>query len=201
MEGVKIDFWHDFASTYSYPAAMRIADLAAARGVEVVWRPFLIGPIFAAQGWRDSPFNLYPVKGRYMWRDMERICQTLKLPLKRPEPFPQNSVLAARVALSLEGEMRARFTRAAYHAEFGEGRAIAERAEIAAIIAGLGLSAEATLANALSETNKDRLKRQSAEAQAIGLPGAPCVVTEEREIFWGNDRLEQALDWAVGVRR
>jgi len=201
MGGVKIDFWHDFASTYSYPAAMRIADLAAARGVEIVWRPFLVGPIFAAQGWRDSPFNLYPVKGRYMWRDMERVCGTLNLPLKRPEPFPQNSVLAARVAISLEGEMRQRFTRAAYHAEFGEGRAIAERAEIAAIIASLGLSAEATLANALSEPNKDKLKRQSAEAQAIGLPGAPCLVTDEREIFWGNDRLEQALDWAVGVRR
>jgi len=180
---------------------MRIADLATARGVGVVWRPFLLGPIFAAQGWRDSPFNLYPVKGRYMWRDMERICRSLELPLKRPEPFPQNSVLAARVATSLEGEMRARFTRAAYHAEFGEGRAIAERSEIAAIVAGLGLSAEATLATALGDANKDKLKRQSAEAQALGLPGAPCFVTEEREIFWGNDRLEQALDWAVGVRR
>jgi len=201
MAGVAIEFWYDFASTYSYPAAMRVADMAAERGVDVDWRPFLLGPIFAAQGWRDSPFNLYPVKGRYMWRDMERICRSLKLPLKRPEPFPQNSVLAARVATSLDGETRARFTRAAYHAEFGEGRAIAERSEIAAIVAGLGLSAEATLANALSDANKDKLKRESAQAQALGLPGAPCFVTEEREIFWGNDRLEQALDWAVGVRR
>jgi len=201
MAGAAIDFWYDFASTYSYPAAMRVADLAAARGVDVVWRPFLLGPLFAAQGWRDSPFNLYPVKGRYMWRDMERICRSEKLPLKRPEPFPQNAVLAARVATTLEGAMRARFTRAVYHAEFGEGRAIAERSEIAAVIAALGLSAEATLAHALSDANKDKLKRQSAEAQALGLPGAPCFVTEEREIFWGNDRLEQALDWAVGAKR
>ena len=80
----------------------------------LAWRPFLLGPIFAAQGWRDSPFNIYPAKGRYMWRDMERICDTLELPLKRPKPFPQNSLLAARVALALDGERRANFSRAVY---------------------------------------------------------------------------------------
>ena len=68
-------FWFDFASTYSYPAAMRIEKLAAGRGVSVVWRPFLLGPIFAARGWKDSPFSLQPEKGRYMWRDLERLCQ------------------------------------------------------------------------------------------------------------------------------
>ena len=85
------EFWYDYASTYSYPAAMRVAELAGSRGVALVWRPFLLGPIFAAQGWRDSPFNIYPAKGRYMWRDMQRTCAALELPLKRPDPFPQNS--------------------------------------------------------------------------------------------------------------
>jgi 2-hydroxychromene-2-carboxylate isomerase len=89
------EFWYEFASTYSYPAAMRVAELAGSRGVALAWRPFLLGPIFAAQGWRDSPFNIYPAKGRYMWRDMERICDGMGLPLKRPDPFPQNSLLAA----------------------------------------------------------------------------------------------------------
>jgi 2-hydroxychromene-2-carboxylate isomerase len=94
----QVDFWYEFASTYSYPAAMRIGTLAAERGVTVAWRPFLLGPLFAEQGWRDSPFNIYPAKGRYMWRDMERICGALGLPLRRPDPFPQNSLLAARRA-------------------------------------------------------------------------------------------------------
>ena len=69
-----IEFWFEFASTYSYPAAMRVEAVAAARSVEVVWRPFLLGPIFVRQGWDDSPFNLYPAKGSYMWRDLERSC-------------------------------------------------------------------------------------------------------------------------------
>ena len=103
----RVDFWYEFASTYSYPAAMRIEALAADRGVTVGWRPFLLGPIFADFGWRDSPFNIYPVKGGYMWRDMRRICDSLDLPLKPPQPFPQSSLLAARIAIALEGEARA----------------------------------------------------------------------------------------------
>ncbi len=53
-----IDFWFEFGSTYSYPAAMRIEALTRAEGVEARWKPFLLGPIFREQGWNDSPFNL-----------------------------------------------------------------------------------------------------------------------------------------------
>ena len=70
----KIEFWYEFASTYSYLAAMRVEAVAAAAGVAVEWKPFLLGPIFHAQGWDNSPFNIYPVKGRYMVRDMERLA-------------------------------------------------------------------------------------------------------------------------------
>ena len=117
------EFWYEFASTYSYPAALRVGALAEQRGVSLVWRPFLLGPIFAAQGWRDSPFNIYPAKGRYMWRDLERTCKAMGVPLKRPEPFPQPSLLAARVALALEGDERVNFSRRVFAAEFGEGMA------------------------------------------------------------------------------
>lgn len=59
-----IEFWYEFASTYSYPAAMRVQRLADDAGVALRWRPFLLAPIFNAQGWNDSPFNIYPVKAR-----------------------------------------------------------------------------------------------------------------------------------------
>ncbi|MBV9288164.1 MAG: DsbA family protein, partial [Hyphomicrobiales bacterium] len=145
------EFWYEFASTYSYPAAMRIEALAAARGVELAWRPFLLGPIFAAQGWRDSPFNLYPAKGRYMWRDLERVCETLGLPLQRPNPFPQNSLSAARVALALDGAERAAFSREIYAAEFGEGRPIADRVTLRSALLEVGAGPEAALVRAQSD--------------------------------------------------
>jgi len=194
------EFWYEFASTYSYPAAMRAASLAKARAVELTWRPFLLGPIFVANGWRDSPFNIYPAKGRYMWRDLERICDALDLPLRRPDPFPQNSLLAARVALTLDGEERVEFSRRVYAAEFGEGLPIADRATLAILLAKLGLDPGGVFARAEDGANKARLKAESARAAELGIIGAPCLVTEDGEVFWGNDRLEQGLDWAASQR-
>jgi 2-hydroxychromene-2-carboxylate isomerase len=191
------DFWYEFASTYSYPAAMRVGALARARGVDLAWRPFLLGPIFAGQGWRDSPFNIYPVKGRYMWRDLERICAARGLTFRRPDPFPQNTLLAARVALALEAETRAEFSRRVYAAEFGDGRPIADRAVVADLLAKLGLDAKTVLTRAEDEANKTQLKAECAQAAEIGIFGAPSLVTEDGELFWGDDRLEQGLDWAA----
>jgi 2-hydroxychromene-2-carboxylate isomerase len=194
------EFWYDFASTYSYPAAMRAHRLAEAQGVALIWRPFLLGPIFAANGWRDSPFNIYPAKGRYMWRDLERICEAAGLPFRRPEPFPQNSLLAARIALVLEGETRAEFSRRVFAAEFGEGRSIADRVTLSAIAGALGLDASDILARAESDTNKALLKAECARAAEIGIFGAPTLIADG-EVFWGDDRLEHGLGWAVGRRR
>ena len=193
-----LDFWFEFASTYSYPAAMRITPLAKASGVTLRWRPFVLGPIFNAQGWQTSPFNLYPDKGRYMWRDLERICNALDLPFVRPEPFPQNSLLAARVALiGFADAWGENYCRAVYRAEFGEGRIISETATIAAILDDLGQDAEAVLRQAQSDEIKARLRAETEQAQKLGIFGAPSFVTAGGELFWGNDRLEAALNWAA----
>lgn len=58
-----MQFWFEFASTYSYPAALRVETLARQHGVPLEWKAFLLGPIFQARGWNDSPFNLFPVRG------------------------------------------------------------------------------------------------------------------------------------------
>ncbi len=97
----ELEFWFEFASTYSYPAAERVVAAAVEAGAVLRWMPFLLGPIFAAQGWKDSPFNLYPAKGAYMWRDLERLCAAQGLPFQRPSVFPRGGLLAARVATAV----------------------------------------------------------------------------------------------------
>jgi 2-hydroxychromene-2-carboxylate isomerase len=170
--------------------------LAAQAKVAVRFRPFLLGPIFKAQGWDTSPFNLYPSKGRYMWRDLERLCADLQVPFCRPDPFPQNSLLAARVALvGLEQAWGDDFCEAVFRAQFGEGRRIDQADGLAALLHGMQVDAQRTLELAQSDANKARLRRQTEEAQRLGLFGAPSVVAGD-ELFWGNDRLEQALTWA-----
>ncbi|WP_112662087.1 2-hydroxychromene-2-carboxylate isomerase [Microvirga flavescens] len=193
-----LEFWYDFASTYSYLTAMRIEAAAEEAGVGLLWRPFLLGPIFSAQGWTSSPFNLFPGKGRYMWRDMEREAARLNIPFVKPDPFPQNSLLAARVAL-LGGDAgwTPAFTRAIFTAEFGKGRNIGDPVLLTEILTGLGQDPKAVLSEAESEANKMRLRRMSEEAQSRGIFGAPTFFAEDGEMFWGNDRLERALEWAV----
>ena len=192
-----LDFWFEFASTYSYPAAMRIGALAEARGVAVRWRPFLLGPLFKAQGWDTSPFNLYPAKGRYMWRDLARVCAGLALPFVQSAVFPQNTILAARVALVGFAEGWGEdFSRAVYTAEFGQGRDIGLPETIADVLTALGKDTAAVTARAQSDANKLALRKNTEEAQALGIFGAPSFVTADGELFWGNDRLEVALDWA-----
>lgn len=192
-----MQFWFEFASTYSYPAAMRIERAAAERDVYLEWRPFLLGPIFAAQGWGDSPFNLYPAKGRYMWRDLERLCARLGLPLRRPSRFPRSGLLAARVALAGAGERwLPDFVRAVYYANFAEDREIAERGVIAELLDDLDVPAAALLARTDSDFVKAGLRAQTEQAQRLGIFGAPSFVVGD-ELFWGGDRLDDALDWAV----
>lgn len=192
-----LEFWFEFASTYSYPAALRVEAEASARGVTVVWRPFLLGPIFAAQGWEDSPFNLYPAKGAYMWRDLERVCTALGLPLRRPSEFPRNGLRAARVACAHEGEpWLPEFVRAVYSASFAHDRDPADPALLARLLEGLGQPAEPILAAAGSQETKTKLRLRTQEAARLGIFGAPSFRVDG-ELFWGNDRLEMALDHAA----
>lgn len=190
-----VEFWFEFASTYSYPAAMRIEQVAAERGIPIVWQPFLLGPIFAAQGWGDSPFNLYPAKGRYMWRDLERVCAALDLPLLRPSGFPRSGLTAARVAVAGANEpWLPGFIRAVYHANFALDRDVADPVVIRGILDDLGLAADALLQAATSDEVKARLRAQTQTAVERGIFGAPSFVVGD-ELFWGNDRLEEALAW------
>jgi 2-hydroxychromene-2-carboxylate isomerase len=195
---VKLQFWFEFASTYSYPAAMRIDKAAAARGVDVEWRPFLLGPLFhAQQGLKDSPFNAFPVKVLYMWRDMERVCTKHSLQFQKPQRFPQNGLMAARITLSLPQADRPNFVKAVYQANFVHDRDISDPQILHAAARRAGLDPLETLAAMDSDEVKTKLKEETTFAADLGLFGAPSFITDDGEIFWGNDRLEDALDWAV----
>ncbi|MDQ8729641.1 2-hydroxychromene-2-carboxylate isomerase [Bradyrhizobium sp. LHD-71] len=197
MSGATLDFWFDFASTYSYVTAMRIAPAAERADVAVRWRPFLLGPIFQAQGLDNSPFNLFQAKGRYMWRDMERLCSDIGTPFRKPDPFPQASLLAARVALvGLDQGWGEDFSRGVFRAEFAEGFDIGKPETLATVLKSLGVAPAEIFDQAQSDETKMRLRAQTDAAAARNIFGAPTFSTAGEEIFWGNDRLEQALAWA-----
>ncbi len=193
-----LGFWFEFASTYSYPAAMRIEAACVAAGVALEWKPFLLGPVFAAQGMTDSPFNLYPIKGRYMWRDMERLCAAQGLGWQKPGQFPRGSLLAARVASAhAQAPWVAAFVRAVYVANFAQDRDIGRTRTVTDILQEIGVDPAPVLDRAQSPEGKQSLRNLTDSAQAHGLFGAPSFTVGD-ELFWGGDRLDAAIAAATG---
>ena len=199
--GSGIEFWFEFASTYSYVGAMRIEQECERAGVALRWRPFLLGPLFTEQlGIQDSPFNVHPVRGRYMWRDLERLCRKHGLEWRKPSTFPRRSILPARAACALEGDPRqADCIRALFRANFAEDRDIDQPSVVAAALGGCGTDGEAVLARASSPEAKAALRANTERARASGIFGAPnCLVGSE--LFFGQDRIEDAIAWATSSR-
>ena len=182
-----IEFWFDFASTYSHLAALRIEQ--AAQGLHVVWRPFLLGPLFAEQQrLSDSPFNANPLRGQHMWRDLERQSAKYGVPYRRPSAFPRNSTLAARVAVAAAGEpWLPDYCRSVFRANFVDNREIADRQVIESILG--------EHRDFIARDKKGALRARTDEARRRGLFGAPSFFVSQ-ELYFGNDRLDDALAFA-----
>ena len=194
-----LDFWYEFASTYSYPAAMRIEAAAKKAGVAVAWRPFLLGPILKAQGLDSSPFESFPGERRlYVARRRAH--------LRRPGPgLPAaRSVPAIGIAGGAGGVDR--------RGGAGEGRLqpqglpgrnsrkagrLRKKRRSLPSSPPSSLTHAAVLHDARSHMVKERFRAETAEAMRLHLFGAPSFVTGRGELFWGNDRLDAALAWAV----
>jgi 2-hydroxychromene-2-carboxylate isomerase len=192
-----IEFWFEFGSNYSYLSAMRIEALAAEAGIAVHWRPFLLGPIFRELGWSSSPFVLQPAKGRYMWRDMERQAEKYGLPWRRPTAFPRSAVLPMRVAALGAGEAWiGAFCRRVMQQNWMQDREIDDAAAVREALDGLVPDPQAMMDAALAPENKLQLRANTEAAAARGIFGAPTFFVGD-EMFWGNDRLEDAIALAA----
>ena len=191
-----VEFWFEFASQYSYLSVMRIDHAAKVAGVRIAWRPFLLGPIFRSFGWSTSPFVLQKEKGAYMWRDLERQCRKYGLPWRRPSEFPRRSVLPARIALlGVDQPWLSPFAQEIMLANFAHDQDIGSESVVRSVLERLALPAGRLLDEAQSDANKARLRTATEVAQRRGIFGAPTFFVGD-EMFWGNDRLEDALDCA-----
>ena len=192
----EIEFWFEFGSNYSYLSVMRIEDEARRRNVRIAWKPFLLGPIFRALGFENSPFVLQKEKGAYVWRDMARQCRKYGLRWMQPSKFPQLGVLPWRVALlGAEQPWIGAFCRQVMELNFVLDEDINQPERLAPILTELGLPASALLDQAQAEPAKTLLREQTDQARVRGIFGAPTFFVGA-EMFWGNDRLDDALLFA-----
>ena len=195
-----IEFWFEFGSNYSYLSVMRIEEAATRLGVRINWKPFLLGPIFRSIGWDTSPFVLQKAKGDYDWKDMARQCEKQQLAWTRPSKFPRTALLPLRVALvGAEQDWMGAFCRRVMSLNFAEDREIDTLEVVTDVLAQLGLPPQQIIDEAQSEANKLRLRQQTEAAAGRGIFGAPMFFVGD-EMFWGNDRLDDALLYCTRER-
>lgn len=194
----EIEFWFEFGSNYSYLSVMRIEEEARRHGVRIVWKPFLLGPIFRALGMENSPFVLQKEKGAYVQQDMARLCRKYRLaPWVKPSVFPRLGVLPLRIALlGVDEPWIGAFCRKVMELNFVRDQDINQPEQMVPIVTELGLSALGLTELAQSELIKSRLRDQTEQARAKGIFGAPTFFVGT-EMFWGNDRLDDALLFAA----
>ena len=152
-----IEFWFDFGSNYSYLTAMRIEDLAGSIGVDIVWKPFLLGPIFQSFGWESSPFVLQKQKGEYTWKDMERQAHKHGIAWKKPSTFPRRAILPTRVAILGRNEKWiGDFVRATMARNFVEDKDLDTEDAVREVLAAI---------NVISMLGKKKLSKTSSSSK------------------------------------
>ncbi|MFT6303476.1 MAG: 2-hydroxychromene-2-carboxylate isomerase [Granulosicoccus sp.] len=193
-----IDFYFDFSSPYGYLASKRIEQIATTYGHEVVWHPILLGAIFKVTG--QAPITEAPLKGDYALMDFARSAREHKLDYKHPQVFPIGAVAACRAALwvrdgaSASNKQTSDFIQAIFGAYYADGKDITNPEVLAELAAPIGIDSAQMLNALLEQSVKDALRVEVENAISAGVFGSPVMIVN-KEIFWGNDRLEQLDRW------
>lgn len=192
----KIEFWLEYASTYSYLSVARIGTLAAQHTVQIDWQPFWLYPVREEQG-LPMPFPDGSARARYMWSDLERRAKSLGLPYRRPETYPFNSVTVGRIATvaAREGWCQ-EFSERTFRLHWTEGILMSTPENQSAAVKGANQDVVRVLALASSPEIKEAFKQQTTRALERGIFGSPSFVVDG-ELFWGDDRLESAIEFAT----
>jgi 2-hydroxychromene-2-carboxylate isomerase len=191
-----MDFFFYTGSTYTYLTVNRIEALAGERGVAVRWRPFDVRSIMIEQN--NRPFVGKPVKTKYMWRDIERRADRLGIPFASIPDYPVDpDNLTSRLALvAAAGGWCPAFVKASYRDWFLRNVQPGVVQPLRGRLAELGQDPDLVLEQADGQAIRDRLTAETELAKSMGIFGSPTFAVGT-EIFWGDDRLEEALDWAL----
>ena len=199
MAADHIDFWFTMGSTYSYLSVMRLTDLQQSSGVQFRWRPFHL--LLILQEMKHVPFADKPAKLAYMWRDIERRAAMHGIPISLPAPYPaKNSMLANLVALTgMRQGWGVDFVKTAYRRWFQLGQETGTQPNVSESLREIGLDPLSVLAQADADETKASLTAETSAAKELGIFGSPTF-SVGGELFWGDDRLEDAISWYMTGR-
>jgi 2-hydroxychromene-2-carboxylate isomerase len=200
MSSRNIEFWLGYGSTYSYLTVMRIDRAIEGKEIRLVWKPYNLTILMREKGFPQGPFIPRPEKLTYMWRDLQRRAQQRGLPYSRPPQYPVDSQKTVRVGClaALEGWC-SQLSRRVFEMNFVEGRAIGGPGNLEAALTDIGKDPDATIRRAHEQDVEDALERDTRWAIERGMFGSPHFLVDN-ELFWGDDRLEDAIEWCISGR-
>jgi 2-hydroxychromene-2-carboxylate isomerase len=185
-------FYYDLGSPYAYLSAERISGLFTEAGLEQPeWQPILLGGLFHRfdrGSWSETPARAEGMA------EVERRAEVYGLPpLAWPKPWPGNTLVAMRAATFAKQTGRTiAFSLAAFRHAFAAGRDLADVDSVTIAAAACELHPRALLKAIETDVVKEGLKEATERAGDLGVEGVPSVVVGE-EVFWGDDRLEEAV--------
>lgn len=199
MAAFRIDFWFTMGSTYSFLSVMRLADIERSSDVSFRWRPFHL--LVILQEMNHVPFADKPAKSAYMWRDIERRAAMYGIEARLPAPYPaKQSIVANLVAtVGMNEGWGSDFVRAAYRRWMVQGQETGSEPNLSESLRDIGQDPDRVLKLAANDETKAMLSAETDAARALGIFGSPTF-SVDREIFWGDDRLEDAIRWSKARR-
>jgi len=196
----EVVFYYDLGSPYAYISAERISRLFSdAEVAQPEWQPILLGGLFARferGSWAETDLREEGM------REIERRAAEEHLqPIRWPDPWPGNTLHAMRVATYAKSIGRTvSFSLAAFRQAFAGGRDLSEPDNVAIAAAACELHPNAIAKAAASESVKTRLREATDRAGDRGVFGVPSVAVGD-EVFWGDDRLGEAVEAARAAAR
>ena len=192
----EIEFWFSIGSTYTYLSVTRIAEVTQKTGVSFSWQPFSVRNIMREMDNIPFPPNKQ-VKVKYMWRDIERRAQGYGFTSNVPAPYPLKEFdLANRVAvLAMKEGWCEDYVRSTYRRWFIDGHEAGGDVNLSQTLSEIGHVKSRVLKLAGSQDIEAAYLNQTERAKRAGVFGSPSFIVDG-ELFWGDDRLEDAIAWA-----
>ena len=195
MSKPQLEFFFEFSSPFGYVASELVEEFAERLGLEIVWKPFLMGAVFKVVGTR--PLLEVPLKGDYALKDLTRTARLHDVPYEHPPGFPLMPVSACRAAqwaLENAPEKRVDLIHAILRHAFAEGGDFGKAETVASIAQSVGIDREALLSGIRDPDLKARLREDVQATLDRGVFGSPFFIYDG-EPFWGVDHMGQMERW------
>ncbi len=186
-----INFYFDFISPYSYLAYKKIKCLKQNKKINIVYKPILLGGLHKLSEITPPAFNIRKMKN--MRNDCELIAKKNNIKFKWNIKFPINSLYLMRGYLVLDKNVKQKFFDICFDSYWQDNVDISQKKNLLKILDRSGINKEVFFKLIEKQEIKEELKMLTDLAFEKDIFGAPTFVVNNK-IFWGQDRLEYALD-------